>query len=373
MLDSIELVNVKIDLATSLGDTDDILGSESESEPSQANYPYTQAKAQQSEIERVSARLGPIASPCANPVAYNIKVSPENIKAGVDGVIEADLTVLVVVDPACKKQTTSVGSVVKRLSLSFVGLIMLNLFREIMYSFLNIKDVLDLVKFDAVSEQGSMARLDEWFFTSDCQIYLPFSHDGASFDSHLRVKTWLLGNYLEHIRSHFMSKAPQSWLGEYAKQEYAKLPQAVREHQSCRFRLIVSEYFVLVLSCLLVLGKALPLVVWCFAKAPTSKKVSKAMSCLAVAHGKCRNLLLASVLLAIFYNVAAFVSVVKLARTMLFGLADFGVLAVRGWFVVYPLFSFATAFDSDLPCSEATNPNSQPKRKHPAKNIRDNT
>ncbi|MEO0357774.1 MAG: hypothetical protein AAF386_05685, partial [Pseudomonadota bacterium] len=89
-------MNVKIDLATSLGDTDELLGSESESEPSQASYPYTQAKAKESEIERVSARLGPIASPCANPAAYSIKVSPENIKAGVDGVIEADLTVLVV-------------------------------------------------------------------------------------------------------------------------------------------------------------------------------------------------------------------------------------------------------------------------------------
>jgi hypothetical protein len=277
---------------------------------------------------------------CQKQVIYQMRIDPENIRAGINGFIRESKYIWIVSNPECQEQDVDIQKIVKEITFSFFGIILLNLFREIIFSFLNNKDVLDLIKYDHIPEDENMNKIEKVFTTFDCRRYQSIYEEYKSFQSNIFIKSLFIKDFEQTLESKIYESHSLDWLQEYKKQNFKIFPMAIQGQLFCRYTMITPEYISLSMMVLFLCLNVLFFVFLCCLKCKKNKKLIKLLLFVNLCKRKMKNIFLTSLFFVYFYNLISFLSLIKLTKTLIFGLVDFTILIVRAYFIIYPILSF---------------------------------
>ena len=275
---------------------------------------------------------------CPYIMSYSFKIKPIDFKASINGVLSKPQTIIVLSQKNCPVESNTLSEKVKEFGLSLASVIAGNFIREFLFSFLNNKEMLDLIKFDSVPEDEDFNRIDLFFTTFNCQLYQPFSTDMASFQSNLQIKNWFFPGFEGQILESIGSNDLGLWLDEYQRQIFTGIPQSIIDFLMCRYSLVSPEYILLFLLGVKIILDFLKLVSLCVKtrdEVPSFKK--KVKEKLVKISDFFDNQLLQICFLIYFYNLIALLSFIKLIKFSLFGWADFVNIMFRSFLIVYPI------------------------------------
>ena len=279
------------------------------------------------------------ASPCALAKAYRVSLDPDDIKVGVNGVLSEPVTLVVVCEPKCQEGIMDSGSLIKEVSISLGSILVSNLFKEIVFSAVNSKDLLDIVRFDSVTEPPEYAGFEDFFSTFDCNHFPSFGHTRDSLDSNLRIKSLLIGGFESPVNPRLLGPDERDWFAEYLSQLNSRFSGAVLGTFDCKYKLVLSEYIILVLlgvHALLWLGRRVSALL----VAPPREPKGHRVSCCGQAAAYLYMTFFNSLLLVYFYNLVAFCGLLAHVKSLAFGLVDFVLMVARGSVVTFPLIEF---------------------------------
>ena len=284
---------------------------------------------------------------CPNPKAYLAVIDPEHIKIGINGVIQEKAYLLVLSKPPCQEESIDVQQIAKEVSVTFLCLLVSNFLKDMLFSFLNNKDVLDVVKFHEFPKAEKYLEFDAFFSTFDCSQFPAIYDQSASFRSNQRIKSVLLGESLGTETSDWQL------LEEYQRQYLEKLPRFVRLGTQCLYNPIFPEYVMLGLVALFWMSS-------CVHACSVSLQTKSSGKTMTLPKGVARiktffyQTLTNSILLIYFYNLASFCTLGKLVKSLSFGAVDFGLLCVRGAVLTFPLFGMLTEVFKESELSKQT-------------------
>ena len=275
---------------------------------------------------------------CSGLSLLSVKLAATDFKASIDGIMRNGQQIFLISRPQCAQSGNSLLQKISEVSISILSIATGNLIREYLFSFLNNKEMLDLVKFDSVDEAQEYGRIDSFFATFDCLHYEPYHSASRSFES----GKWIRGLFVPEYHRQFAERvfADEPWLAELERQHLAKYPASIRDHVKCRFRLISPEYLLLGTCGLVVMFGLLCFVCNTIAKRRKEDKANDEDRTRKVCSSVYRffEKQFGQILFFIyFYNLISFLSFLKLVKSAIFGGFDFACLALRCFFVCYPL------------------------------------
>jgi hypothetical protein len=276
---------------------------------------------------------------CREPNAHIISLNPQNIKIGLNGVMKKPIKLVILQIPECKKQKFNISILVKEAGVSFIGLLISNVIKDILFSFLNNKDVLDVVRNDHLPKGNTFVKFDEFFGTYDCKQFPEFYDEFSSFKSNTFVKSFFIKDYEKQMNMERKDQNQLKWLEEYISQFNMSLPQNIQKGLNCRYNLVFPEYMTLsLLMFFWVLYLVCTLTVIYHQR--KALRIGKWFQLIHRTYMFWYETFMQSLLLVYFYNLTSFCHLLKLVKSVNFGLLEFGVLVLRGAFVTYPLFYF---------------------------------
>ena len=268
--------------------------------------------------------------------AYVVTVSVDDVKLGIDGVLEEDFTLMVIYEPQCLDESANATKLLTQMSVSLCGLLASNYLQEVLFSLLNSRDMLDLVRYHGVDRESRYYRFAEFFETFECTHFAAFYSAEDAWRSNTAIRSFLLGDYMNSkYWSHSFSQK-DNYLRELRRQLSTRLPTGVLEMLKCQHRLILPEYIMLVCLGILCLAFCLLKIVF---HCQSPGKNFQCWSMFKRVYGIIYETFLGSVLLIYFYNLVMFCAILKNVKTVFFGAVDFGVIIVRGALVVFPIFN----------------------------------
>ena len=271
-----------------------------------------------------------------NPKAYLAVIDPKNIKVGINGIIQKKAFFLLISKLPCVVESIDIQQLVKEVSLTFTGLLVSNFLKDIMFSFLNNKDVLDVIKYHKFRKASKYLEFDAFFSTFDCSQFPSIYNGLFSFQSNQKIKSFFLQD-----DTYFSSRIFRSHdivlLQEYKKQYLKKFPPFIQNTTKCLYNPIFPEYVILFLL-------ALFLIMSCVIFSCVSFRQGNFVKGTLLSENVKQiqmffyNSFINSILLIYFYNLASFCILGKFIKSLNFGLVDFALLCVRGAVVTFPLF-----------------------------------
>ena len=268
---------------------------------------------------------------CPPSYVHIVTLSPEMIKVGLDGVLPKNLNLVFISNPDCVTEKVNIIEITKEASLSFVFLVLSNYFQDVLFSLLNNKDVLDLVKYVQLPKDQKFVDMENFFATFRSDHFLPISEDWVSFLSNQRIKRFLIKDFEDE------SFKTRKWLEKATRKYESRFSSSILGGLRCRYFLIFPEYLMLSLLSILWLIYLVSSMIGLV----RSKKFIKICVKLYTLSGFFHKSFMSSLLLIYFYNVTAFCSVVKLLTSLNFGAVEFVILVVRGGFITYPWIQLA--------------------------------
>lgn len=292
-----------------------------------------QASVPNSEAQNQSGRQS---EACPEPRTVWLEVKPSDFKASIDGIMRQPQKIIILSDPQCLEGGRFMLKKISEISISIVSIAIGNFIREFLFSFLNNKEMLDLVKYDSVEEAAEYSRIDQFFSTFDCKLYKPVFGTVWTIESNEAIKSFVLGDLKN--RTPGQSLANEARVSEIERQMLLKLPPTVRESVTCRFRLISPEYILLVIWGLIILVALLRLLFGLSKKKQSEKScLKKIKRCLQEIDSFLKKQCSQVLFFVYFYNLVSFLSFLKLTKSLLFGIMEFTVMTVRCFCICYPI------------------------------------
>ena len=274
---------------------------------------------------------------CPKPKAHVITIDASKVKVGINGYINRPKTFTFYSHPTCSKPEVDHLLVIVQSSISIIGIIMASFFQEILFSFLNNKDLYDIVRFIRTPETVFFRRVDKFFSTSKCSHYYSFYDDEKCFTSNTSIRSKLINRYLQVLDSSFYIEYFGYWFSEYKSQLSIGFTTEMKNFLGCKHKIIISEYLTLLLLVILCVLFVIFHFFWYCQKNKKigyDKKLYRLKNLIRFVY----RTFMSSVLLVYFYNLFSFCALLKLVRSLIFGIGDFVILCLRGGFIVYPFF-----------------------------------
>ena len=274
---------------------------------------------------------------CPAAVAHYVKITPENIKFGINGVLEEPHHLLLVSDLECASSPKRLSDAIKEFSISLVAIIIGKLLQEILFSLLNNKDVLDLVRYDSFAENQKLVEIGNFFSTFNCHNFDSIYTDLHSIRSSIAIKSLFIRGFAESVEL-FLQVEP-GWAREYLKQLYSSPSRRGLDGFACKYHFIFPEYCVgalfgllVVVDCLMVLRRLLT--------RKSDSRRPRLLGLLVYCRGVLADWLMSAMLFVYFYNLVSFCLLLKLIKTLNFGLVDYVIMTVRSSIICFPLLEF---------------------------------
>ena len=274
---------------------------------------------------------------CSAGQASVTRIRPDDIKIGLNGYLESGLTLVTVWDSECSQTSKDISVIVKEISVSLCTIIAGNLLQDVLFSLLNNKDMLDIIKYESTPKSRDYRRFEQFFTTFDCDNFHAMSSDWRSFESNSAIRSWFVADYRASLDTQLFRADPDFWFYEYMRQTSTRLPRGTLDSFACRHKLILSEYMALCLLCLLLLVN-LVVFFWICGARPESVGKARQIHRINSVSRYLHTTFLSSVLFIYYYNLISFCSMIKYVRSVSFGMVDFWLLFFRGKLIVYPLF-----------------------------------
>lgn len=270
---------------------------------------------------------------CPLSYAHVVTIKPEMIKVGLNGILSKNFNLVLISRPECKPKSVNVVEIAKEASLSFISLIISNYLQDILFSFLNNKDVLDLVKYNKLPKNDMFIEMENFFTTFRCDHFVSINEDWSSFQSNQKIKAFLMKDFKDE------SSNTREWFDELMRQFQSKYHANILDSFSCKYFLIFPEYLTISLLAVLSLIYVFYEIFFWIYKKQSRKSI---LICLKIIYlyDFFYTSFMSSLLLIYFYNVTAFCSLIKLLTTFKFGAIDFMILIFRGGFITYPWIEF---------------------------------
>ena len=285
---------------------------------------------------QISDKKGLDPNTCAEAQAHVVSFDQNDVNLGIDGFVDRPKTVTFFSTQTCGQESANFINLVVQTSSSFLGFIMANYFQEIIFSFLNNKDVFDSFKFVRSRQTPLFGNIEKIFSTFDRRDFFAISKNLTSFVSNVQIRSGLLDDYGYAFTSLMYQENFTFWFEEYYRQLNLGYSTGMLNTFACKYNLILPEY--LGILCLLIyFGFQGILMLVLYAQNNQQNKSNKRAIKGVRIQDTLHNTFLSSVLLVYFYNLISFCSLMKFARTSIFGVTDFCILCVRGGFIVYPL------------------------------------
>ena len=125
---------------------------------------------------------------CPQPIAYTLKIHPTNIKVGLDGILKQPLNLIILANPPCQDQKLDLRKIARDVSYSFVVLILSNFLQDILFSLMNNKDILDIIKYHHFPKDDMYTLFDDFFGTFDCNQFFSICNDSFSYSSNKKIR-----------------------------------------------------------------------------------------------------------------------------------------------------------------------------------------
>lgn len=276
---------------------------------------------------------------CPQAKAYVIDIDPKNIKIGINGVLKKKMQLVIIPKYQCQQNSINLIQLAKEVSLSFLGLIISNFFKEYLFSFLNNKDIFDVIRFHDSKKGEIYSQFENFFTTFNCKQFPSIYNETNSFFSNFKIKSFLIKNYTDSIDISNYERNNFEWLDEYSKQFRINIPSGIIGGLECKYNLIFLEYLMIVfffLSCFIGLIYILSLHYHRWNTLENTNFLNRIKKMYNFFYKTFMN----SLLLVYFYNLGSFCVLMKLVRSIKFGMFDFIVLLLRGGFITFPLFDF---------------------------------
>jgi hypothetical protein len=281
---------------------------------------------------------------CNIPKAHIIKIKPVNIKTGLNGVLKKPLNLIIISDPKCRENKINISSTIKEASVSLIVLVISNYLQEILFSLMNNKDILDIIKYTQTQETEIFLKIDQLFNTFNCNNFLSLHSDWESFLSSVNIRARFLDNYETGLWSNLRKQDEKFWYLEYCKMFKRRYSKSILSGLNCKYNMILPEYtmlFFLGIFVIISLISNLWLHFEIMKAKPSLNKINTSKKIKNFFH----SLFFNSLLFVYFYNLIAFCIMLKVVPTIGFGLIDYWIMIIRGAFVMYPLFNFLKEFN----------------------------
>jgi hypothetical protein len=276
---------------------------------------------------------------CENPKAHVIKIQPKNIKIGINGILNKNLNLVIISDPQCQVQKVDAKTLIQETSISLVTILVSNFLREMLFSLLNNKDILDIVRYTQTPQTEVYKQFEDFFTTFNCNSFVNFHSDWDSFLSNTFIRSMFIQDYDKNIASRLKDEDDQFWFSEYYKMFKRRFSSSILSGFTCKYNLILPEYLMLFFLVVYVFIKII-LEIRLHYEALKSKPCAKKILVLKKIANSFHLIFFNSLLFVYFYNLISFCVLLKLVPTIQFGLIDHIIMSVRAAFVVYPMFKF---------------------------------
>lgn len=276
---------------------------------------------------------------CPQPKAYVISIDPKNIKIGLNGVLKKNTNLIILSKPKCVSRSISTFQIAKEFSMTFLTLIVSNFIKDILFSFLNNKEILDVVKFHDFQKPEKFLQFEDFFNTFDCKRFPSFYDENTSFVSNKKIKGMFIKEYEKSINISIFKGDDNNWLNEYNKQFEKNTPLSIKDGYNCRFHVIFPEYVFLGILGLFYLTSFSFIAAYLYHRWKTIKR-GKFFFKLKTVVDFIYKTLINSLLFIYYSNLASFCFLIKLVRTPKLGIIEFLILIFRGGMVIYPFFYF---------------------------------
>ena len=283
-------------------------------------------------------------NPCLKPKAYTIKIKPDQIKVGIDGILRRPMNVVVLSNPECVQREMNLAEIARQVTVSLGVIIVTNFLQEVLFSLLNNKDILDIVKYTHTPETEIFLKFEEFFTTFSCNDFSSFFSGQKSFLSNTKIKSALISGYSESLSSRLKAEGSDEWFNEYFSQYRRRFSKTVSGAFSCVYNLVWPEYLALDFLGLFLLMKFILefRLLW---EARKNKPCAKLILRIKKVKNFFFDLFFNALLFVYFYNLVAFCTLLKLVSTLRFGILDFCILIIRSGFLMFPLFKFLKDFN----------------------------
>ena len=277
---------------------------------------------------------------CAHSQAYKVKLLPSVVKAGISDYLEEPLSIFVLSRADCEKASFNLRDLVPAISFQLVLVLLSSYLRDILFSFLNNKKLLDMVQFDATPKTENFQQLKGFFKSTSCFLIRSFYRPSDPFASNKRVKRWFIRDHGSQFDGSAMfSRDRDLWESEVAANYNRKFPAPVLARFGCRYNYTVPEYLVSSSFAFLCLFA-------CLATLVRLVRPKKEIHCwfliqrfASQALGLFQRVFLRTALLVYFYNLIAFCSMITQVKSPFFTPFDFALLSIRSMLLVYPLLT----------------------------------
>lgn len=288
--------------------------------------------------EPVPTTDDPAQNACGVQQAFRVTIRPANVKAGVSEYLPESVDVLLISQADCASSGFSVRDLVPELSYSLVLVLVSSYLRDVLFSFLNNKKLLDMVQFDQVPKFESYSRIKDFFRSTSCFLLRRVYSPRDAFESNSRVRRLFVRGYdARFADSALLSADAEFWRSEVKRQSDLKFPRPLLLRFGCRYNFTVPEYLVVFSLAFTCVTSAL-LGLFVYARGCLSKPTFHRAHSQLVRLGRfCQRVFMRTVLLVYYYNAIQFLTFVTQVRSYFFSVYDFGVVSMRSALVVYPL------------------------------------
>ena len=301
---------------------------------------------------------------------YKVSITPENIKAGLSNYLERDIDVLIVTRGDCADTPFSLGDLVPEISYSLILVLVSSYLRDVLFSFLNNKKLLDIVQFDPVPKFESFEQLKGFFKSTSCFLIRKVHAPDRPFESNSAIKKLFIPDYGSRFEGSVLHAAQYDfWESETTRQYDLKFPSVMIARYQCRHHFTVPEYFAIVSFVLLVLSGA---VMYCVLLIRTTKHVAfvyrlkrRAVRLVGLVH----RVFLRVLLLIYYYNVIQFFTMITQVKSLFFTGYDFAIVTVRSALMLYPLLTMVQSLSPDDPIVPDQEDQVVPKRPERSKAV----
>jgi hypothetical protein len=276
---------------------------------------------------------------CPTPKAHVLEINPDNIKLGFNGILKKSVKLVMISVDKCVQKSLDAIQLAKEVAVSFLGLIISNLIKELLFSFLNNKDLFDVIRYDNLPKGERYKKFDSFFSTFDCKSFPHFFEDYTSFKSNTFLKSFFIPNYTDLLNTPLFNHFESEWLKEYKQQSQRKMSSYITSGLNCRFNLIFPEYMTLFFLIIFWILYILYAFVYFYHRWNAIKK-SKTYYQIKRIYKFWYRLFINSLLLVYYYNLISFCFLIKLLNTVYFGYSEFLLMVIRGAFIMFPLFNF---------------------------------
>ena len=276
---------------------------------------------------------------CHVPEIYSVSVHPSNIKLGLTGKMKKGLTLFIISNSPCTRHKYNLQKVIRETTISIIFIMIVNYAREFLFSLINTKDMLDVIRYDSTPKTEILEQIYLITTTFNCFDFFGIYDQLGSFNTNIKIRGFFLSSYKDKLKSTLFHKNSALWFQEVMKNFKLKFSINIIDGMNCRYFPIFPEYMLLFLLAILAISFffcKIGSVFTSYNRQKTEKMYYKVSQVIGIVF----DFYLSANMFVYYYNLYSFCILVTFTQTVIFGFLDFALLCLRGCFIVFPLINF---------------------------------